>query len=86
MSCVKVSALYEAWRPKKQRKTETKKFGFFVKFDSFDSIIRSIRSIINSVGVVDRPGGGSDGEDENLREGLFLHDLVDNSLIFDAAL
>ena len=33
-----------------------KKFGFFVKFDSIDSIIRSIRSIIGSAGVVDRPG------------------------------
>ena len=54
LSCVKVSALYDAWRPKKRRKTETKKFGFFVKFDSIDSIIRSIRSIIRSVGVVDR--------------------------------
>ena len=52
---VKVSALHDAWGPKKRRKIETKKFGFFVKFDSIDSIIGSIRSIMRSVGVVDRP-------------------------------
>ena len=55
LSAVKVSALYDAWRPKKRRKTKTKKFGFFVKFDSIDSIIRSIRSIMCRWAMVDRP-------------------------------
>ena len=53
---VKVSALHDAWRPKKHQKAKTKIFVFFVKIDSIASIIGSIRSIICSVGVVDRPG------------------------------
>ena len=55
LSCVKVSSLYDAWRPKKFRKTETKKFGFFVNFDSIDSIIRSIRSIMCRWEMAERP-------------------------------
>ena len=55
LSVVKVSAPYDAWRPKNRRKTKTKKFGFFVKFDSIDSIIRSIRSIMRRWAKVDRP-------------------------------
>ena len=46
LSGVQVSALHDAWRPKKRQKTETEKFGFFVKFDSIDSIIGVIRSIM----------------------------------------
>ena len=30
LSGVKVSALYDAWRPKKHRKTKTNKFGFLM--------------------------------------------------------
>ena len=54
---VKVSALYDTWRPKNRQKNKRKKFGVLVKFDSIDSIIGSIRSITHSVSVVDRPGG-----------------------------
>ena len=40
---------------KKCRKTKTKKFGFFAKFDPIDSIINSIRLILPPKVVVDRP-------------------------------
>ena len=59
LSGVKVSALYDAWRPKKLQKTKTKKFGIFVKFDSIDSIICSIRSKMCRWAMVDRPGKAS---------------------------
>ena len=56
LSCVKVSALYDAWRLKKRRKNKMKKFGFLVKFGSVGSIIRSIRSIACRWAMVDCPG------------------------------
>ena len=40
---------------KNDKKTKRKNLDFFVKFDSIDSIMGSIRSIIRSVGVVERP-------------------------------
>ena len=55
LSGVKVSAPYDVWRPKKRRKTKTKNFGFFVKVDSIDSIIVSIRSIVSPLVAADRP-------------------------------
>ena len=58
LSGVKVSAPYDVWRPKKHRKTKTKKFGLFVKVDSIDSIIVSIRSIVSLLVAADRPADG----------------------------
>ena len=53
LSGVKVSALYDAWRPKKCRKTETRIFHFF---GSVGSVFRSVRSILRPRAVVDHPG------------------------------
>ena len=51
LSGVKVSALYDAWRPKKCRKTEMRIFHFF---GSVGSVFRSVRSILRPRVVVDR--------------------------------
>ena len=56
LSGVKVSGLYDAWRPKKCRKTETRIFHFF---GSVGSVFRSVRSILRPRAMVDRPDEGN---------------------------
>ena len=50
LSGVKVSAVYDAWRPKTCRKTETQDFEFF---GSVGSVFCSVRSILGVRVVVD---------------------------------
>ena len=52
LSGVKVSALHDAWRPKKRRETKPKKFGFLVKFDfdRFDNPFDTIDNVLMGAG------------------------------------
>ena len=56
LSGVKVSALYDAWRPKKCRKTEMR---IFRVFGSVGSVFHLVRSILRPRVVVDRSGDQS---------------------------